>query len=323
MSKKYKKPQNVLLTPAEKKLRDFKHHWQLYLFLIYPAIMVMLFVYIPVTGNRMAFQDYRVSRDIQEWIGLKNILDFMVNPTMPMMVKNTLRITLYSWITNSSITIFMALFIHAIPWKPFKRTVQTITCLPHFLSTVVVVAIMLQIFNPAVGLYGSIWRSLNGGVGYPKDLLGVAKNFNHFYNWSGVWQALGWGTIIYIAALTAVDPNLHEAAMLDGATRFQRMIHLDMPVAMPLWFLSQLTTVASLLSVGFEKILLMRNGTNGSYSTVLAIYTYNLSLGAGETGARADFSMATAVSLVTAAISLTLLLIFNKLAKELGKEAIL
>jgi putative aldouronate transport system permease protein len=321
--KKVNKPQNILLTPAEKKLRDFKHHWQLYLFLLYPMFALFLFIYLPLAGSRMAFQDFRVSRDIQEWIGLKNFTDYFTNPLMPMMVGNTLRITLYSWITNSTLTVTFALLIHAIPTKGFRRTVQSITCLPHFLSTVVVVAIMTQIFNPAVGLYGSVWRMFNGGVGYPTDLLGVAKNFNHFYNWSGVWQALGWGTIMYIAALTNVDPNLHEAAMLDGANRFQRLIHLDMPVVMPLWFLNQITAVAGLLSVGWEKILLMRNGTNAMYSLVLASYTYNLSLGAGETGSRADFSLATAVGVCTSVISLTLLLIANKISKELGKEAIL
>ena len=320
---KVKKPQNVLLTPAEKKLRDFKQHWQLYLFLIYPCAMLFLFVYLPLAGSRMAFQDFRVSRDVQSWVGLQNFVQFLKNPLFPMMLGNTLRVTIYSWVTGAILTIIMALLINAIPHKGAKRVVQSVTCLPYFISTVVVVAILNQIFNPAVGMYGAIYRMFNDGVGYPVDLLGQAKNFNHFYNWSGVWQTLGYGTIIYIAALTNVDANLHEAAMLDGANRLQRLIHLDMPVAMPLWFLNQIVAISGLVTVGWEKILLMRNGTNAQYSLVLQSYTYNISLGAGETGSRADFALACAVGVITSIVSFTLLLIGNKISKELGKEAVL
>lgn len=318
-----KKPQNVLLTPAEKKLRDLKHHWQLYLFLLIPLVLLLIFNYFPMAGNRMAFQDFRVSnRGEQEWIGLENFRRFFTSHHFVKLIVNTLRVTLYSWVTNSSLTIFMALLIHAVPHKGAKRVVQSVTCLPHFISTVVVVGIMYQLFNPAVGLYGALYRTF-GGTGYPVDILGKATAFNHLYNWSGVWQALGWGTIIYIAALTAVDPNLHEAAMIDGANRFKRMIKLDMPVAMPLWFINQITAVAGLLSVGFEKILLMQNGGNAIYSNVLASYTYNISLGASQSGGKAEFALATAVGMVTSVVSLILLFSTDAIAKKYGKEAIL
>lgn len=307
-------------TPWQKTLHRVRESWQLYVFLLLPMFFLFIFNYVPMWGARIAFQDYRITNPNPEWVGLRWFRQFFHSYEFWQLIRNTLRISVYYLVTNSVLSITFALLIHAIPNKGFKRTVQSITCLPHFISVVVVVGIMLQVFNPAVGLYGNLHR-IFGGAGYPKDILGQAKNFNHFYNWSTVWQELGWSTIIYLSVLTTVNPNLHEAAMLDGASRFKRMLYLDLPTVLPIFSINLIMSCGNLLTVGLEKILLLQNSTNTMYSQVLSSYVYNIGLGGGM-GAAAQFSLGSAVGLFTNVVNLILLFTVNRIAKHTGVESL-
>lgn len=293
----------------------FCSKWQLSLFLIPALVYIVIFAYYPMLGVQIAFRQYTPRGGIwnSNWVGFKWFLKFFKSYQFSRILKNTVSISLYTLVVNTPLSVLAALSINLVRNKRLKKTVQTITYIPHFISTVVLVGMITQMFNPVVGAYGTIFRSL-GGTGYPDDILNSSTNFIHIYVWSGVWQNLGWNTIIYIAALSGVEPELHEAAQIDGASRLKRVFHIDFPVLLPTMAIMLILQSGSVMNIGFEKIYLMQNNRNLTTSEVISTYVYKTGMSQGTS----QFSYATAIGLFNSVINCLMLLICNKTANKLS-----
>lgn len=289
--------------------------WQLYLFLVIPVAWLLIFCYYPMFGAQIAFRKFSPVKGIweSEWVGFANFAKFFKSYMFERVLVNTLRLSFYSLIASFPLTILMALVINAIRSLKFKKFVQMITYIPHFISTVVMVGMIIQIFSPVTGLYGGLYR-LFGGQGLPVDILGMPEAFPHLYVWSGIWQGIGWGTIIYIAALAGVDPTLHEAAEIDGATRWKRIRHIDLPALLPTASITLILNFGSIMNVGFEKSFLMQNNLNLRTSEVISTYIYKVGLASGSN----DYSYSSAIGLFNSVINCILLVTVNSISKHLG-----
>lgn len=298
-------------------VKQCKKRWQLFLFLLPPVIYILIFAYYPMIGVQIAFRNYSPATGIwgSQWVGLTHFIKFFKSFQFTGIVTNTLRISLYSLVAGFPLTIIFALFINTVRNLRFKKIVQTITYVPHFISVVVLVGMLNQLLNPVMGVYGNLYRTFIADT-YPEDIIGKAGAFIHLYIWSGIWQDLGWATIIYIAVLSAVDPELHEAAMIDGASRLRRMIHIDFPTILPTASIMLILTAGGLMSVGFEKVYLMQNGINMPFSEIIATYVYKVGMTAGG----GQFSYAAAIGLFNSVINCALLITVNALSRRLSSE---
>jgi len=297
--------------------RIFTSKWQLHLFMLLPVVYILIFAYYPMLGVQIAFKNFLASEGIwgSEWVGFKHFIAFFTSYQFGQVVGNTIKISLYTILVEFPLPIIFALILNILKNLRVKKFIQTITYVPHFISTVVIVGIMFQILSPVHGLYGSLYRLFTDGM-YPSDILGSASAFIHLYVWSGVWQSLGWSSIIYLAALSGISVELHEAAQIDGATRLQRVLNIDLPGILPTIAIMLILRMGSLMSVGFEKVFAMQNSMNLSQSQVISTYVYKVGLTAGAN----NFSYATAIGLFNAVISLILLVIVNRAARKLGGE---
>lgn len=298
--------------------KSIRKNWQLYLFLLVPVVYVIIFKYIPMGGVVIAFKDFKLREGIwgSEWVGLEHFIRFFNTYQCGKVIKNTVIISLYSLIAGFPIPIIFALMMNCVSNEKIKKTVQSIVCLPHFISTVVMVGIIFQLFNPRLGLYGIIVEAITGV--YPSDINASPNGFRHLYIWSGVWKGFGWGSIIYTAALAGVDPTYHEAAQMDGATRLQRIIHIDLPSITPTIITLLILRVGDIMSVGFEKVYLMQNGMNLAASEIISTYEYSV----GLAGASTNFSYAAAIGLFNSVINLILITIVNKLARKYSETSL-
>jgi putative aldouronate transport system permease protein len=219
-------------------------------------------------------------------------------------------------VVSFPIPIVFALMLNALENKKYKSFAQTVTYLPHFISMVVMISILQMIFSPVSGIYGNVYRLL-GGEGYPADFRGLASSFRHLYVWSGIWQELGWSTIIYTSALSAVSQEHHEAAMIDGASRLKRIWHIDLPTIMPTIATLLILRFGSLIGVGFEKTFLLQSPLNADVSEVISTYVVKVGLNSFR-----SFSYGTAVSLFNTAINLILMFIVNKISKKITEDEV-
>ena len=292
-----------------------RQRWQLVLFIIPSGAVILVFCYYPMAGVQIAFRNYTPRGGIwgSEWVGLKYFVKFFRSYQFKRVLSNTLIISFYSMAVNFPLSILMALIINVVRRERFKKLVQTISYMPHFISIVVLVGMINQMLNPVAGMYGNIYRLFNGS-GYPQDIMTNAGAFRHLYVWSGVWQNLGWNTIIYIAALSSADLELHEAAQIDGASRLKRVIHIDFPVLLPTAAIMLILNAGSIMGVGFEKVYLMQNNANLSTSEVIATYIYKTGMSNGT----AQFSYASAIGLFNSLVNCIMLLVFNTLAGKIG-----
>ncbi|HIV28957.1 MAG TPA: sugar ABC transporter permease [Candidatus Ornithocaccomicrobium faecavium] len=298
-------------------LRCMKRDWQLYLFLLVPVAYILIFAYYPMLGIQIAFKDYSVAGGIwgSEWVGLEHFIKFVDSYQFERVIVNTLRLSIYSVLCGFPFPILFALLINTIEGARYKKVAQTIVNLPHFISVVVLVSMVNQVFSSRTGLYGIIGRTFMGD--YPPDLFASAANFQHFYLWSGVWQNFGWNSIIYVAALTNVSPELHEAAQIDGASRLQRVIHIDFPAILPTVTIMLILRMGQIMSIGFEKIFLMQNSLNLSMSEVISTYVYKV----GLTG-RTDFSYSTAINLFNSIINMVLIVTVNWISGKVSETSL-
>ncbi len=220
-------------------------------------------------------------------------------------------LSFYSLFASFPLPIILALLINASPGLRFKKIVQTVSYIPHFISTVVIVGMLMQIFNPRVGAIGAIYQLITKKI--LNDLFASPGAFPHIYVWSGIWQNIGWNSIIYIAALSNVDAELHSAAQIDGASIFQRVVHIDFPAVLPTATIMLILATGNIMNIGFEKVFLMQNSLNISRSEVISTYVYKvgLTMGAG------DFSFATGIGLLNSVINFVLLIIVNFTSKKL------
>lgn len=299
------------LTKWQRFCLNFKRNWQLHLMILLPAIYVILFEYWPMYGIQIAFRDFTPRGGItgSDWVGLFQFKRFFANYKWSQYVLNTLRISMYQIVVGFPIPIILALLIHVNEHPILKKITQNLSYIPHFISTVVMVGILNQVLNPFGGLMGNLCELL----GLPSvDVRAIPEAFIHLYVWSGVWQNMGWNTIIYLSALSSVSTELHEAAKLDGASRFKRVIHVDIPAIMPMICMMLILRFGSILGVGHEKVYLMQNSLNAKYSEVISTYVYKYGIGGN------DMSYGTAVGLMNSAINTATLLLVNWITNKLS-----
>ena len=298
----------------KKSIKQALSSWQLYVLLLPAVIYTFIFAYMPIYGVQISFKNYRTSLGIwgSEWIGLDHFRRFISFPNFRLILENTVRIGVYSLATFPC-AIILALMINEVRNKKFKKTVQMITYAPYFLSTVVICSMLILFLNRDRGVVNQV-LSL---IGLERvDFLNVAGNFAHIYVWSGVWQGVGFGTIIYLAALSTVSPELVEAARIDGAGRLRVIWHVNLPAIAPTIVILLILSCGGILSVGFEKVFLLQTPLNLSRSQVIATYVYEIGLRG------AQFSYASAIGLFNTAISLIIILIVNAVAKRVSEIGI-
>lgn len=292
--------------PLGKRIKD---NWQLYLMLLVPVVLTIIYKYIPMYGIQIAFRDYKASKGFMgsEWVGLEWFLRFFSAPTFWRMMKNTILLSLYSLLWGFPIPIILALMMNQMRFHRFKRITQTVLYAPHFISTMVICGMIRIFLSPSGGLINLI-------AGTSIDFLTESSAFRTIYIASGIWQDAGWGIIVYMATLANVDTSLYEAAKVDGASLFQRIIHIDIPELAPIMVLNLIMSVGGLMNVGFEKVWLLQTDLNKAASDVIAVYVYQQGI------ERAKYSYSTAVGLFNTVINIILLIAVNKAAKRISED---
>ena len=294
---------------------DIQKRWQLYLMLLLPLAYIIVFCYVPMGGILIAFEDYSFRKGIlgSDWVGLKYFEQFFSNPDMMKLLKNTLVISFYSLLISFPAPIVLALALHIIGGKRFKKFMQSLTYAPYFISTVVMVGIILQCFHLNIGIVNNLLAL----VGLDRvDFMGRASYFRHIYVWSGVWQTTGYAAVIYIAALGNVDQSLVEASLIDGANRLQRIKIVELPALKPIITIQLIMAIGSIMGVGFEKVFLMQSPLNLSVSEIISTYVYKVGL------QTAQYSFATAVGLFNSVANFIILVLANKVAKKFSDISI-
>jgi putative aldouronate transport system permease protein len=289
--------------------RSWQRHWQLYLLIIPPLVYFAVFKYLPMLNAVIAFKDFNIVAGIwgSPWAGLKHFNNFFGNPVFWQLIRNTFTLSAYYVLASFPIPIILALALNEIRLRFFRQTVQMVTYAPYFISTVVIVSMTILILSPRIGLAGDVFALF----GIPAvDFLARADYFRHVYVWSDIWQTAGYSAVIYVAALAGIDPSLYEAAKVDGASRIQKIINVDIPGIMPTAIIILILGVGNIMQVGFEKAFLLQNPLNLSQSEIISTYVYKTGL------LNANFSLATAINLFNALINLVLLVTVNALAKR-------
>lgn len=286
----------------------------LYVFMLPAIIYLLLFNYMPMYGVQIAFKDFSNKAGIlgSPWVGLKHFINFIKYPNFALLLKNTFILGLYSLATFPCAIIF-ALLLNEVRNAKVKKTVQMISYIPHFLSTVVVCSMLQLFFHPSQGVVNVIIERL-GGNG--KDFLAIADYFADIYVWSGVWQQIGWNSIIYVAALAGISGELVEAARVDGAGRLRVIWHIYIPGILPTIVIMLILSCGNVLSVGFEKVFLLQNSLNLSASQVISTYVYEIGLKSGQ------FSYSSAIGLFNNVVNVIVLSAVNYIAKKLSGTGI-
>ncbi len=292
--------------PLKKRLLD---NWQLYAMLLIPIVLTIIYKYLPMYGIQIAFRDYKASRGMfgSEWVGLKWFERFFSAPTCVRMLKNTILLSFYSLLWSFPIPIILALMLNQVRFQRFKRTTQTVLYAPHFISTMVICGMIRIFLSPSGGL-------INLLLGSSVDFLTESSAFRTIYIASGIWQDAGWGIIVYMATLSNVDTSLYEAAKVDGASLFQRILHIDIPELRFIMVLNLIMSAGGLMNVGFEKVWLLQTDLNKATSDVIAVYVYQQGI------ENAKYSYSTAVGLFNTAVNIVLLIAVNKIASKISED---
>lgn len=296
-------------------VKQVRKNWQLYLLFLPVLLYFIVFHYVPMYGVQIAFKDFIANKGILEspWVGFKHFERFFNSFYFWRIIKNTLGIGLYELIVGFPIPIILALMINEARSGRFRRFIQTVTYAPHFLSTVVVVGMIMMFLSPVSGLVNFIITSFGGE---PIAFMTEPSWFKSIYVWSGVWQSMGWSSIIYLAALAGIDPQLHEAAKVDGAGWFRRIWHINLPGIAPTMIILLILNIGSILGVGFEKVFLMQNSLNMEASDVIATNVYR----SGILGAQ--YSYSAAVGLFNSVVNFIMLITVNRIARRVSETSL-
>lgn len=294
-------------------LKRVRKDFDLYLFILPAVIGIFIFRYIPMYGVQIAFRDFMPTRGIwgSPWVGLAQFTRFFESPDFWKIISNTLGLSLFQLVAGFPVPIVIALSLNQMRNASIKRGVQTLIYAPHFISTVVLVGMIFAFTSPSTGIINYI-VSLFGGE--PALFMADSKYFRPIYVLSGIWQDAGWGTIIYIAALSNVNTDLYEAAKIDGANKWQIIRNVDVPVIMPTVVILLVLATGGLMSIGFEKAYLMQKDLNLDASEIIATYVYKKGL------RRAEYSYSSAIGLFNSAINFILLVLVNTFTKKANKD---
>ncbi len=311
MSKKSK-----AVTPVKNKGNKIKSsNWQFWLIIALPCIYALMFAYVPMAGILMAFEDFSPRKGFfgSDWVGFDHFIRFLTSTSSVQVIKNTFILGAYNILVTFPIPIILAVAINEVQAKFFKKSVQMITYAPYFISIVVLVGMLMQMTDLRTGVFNILLQKI--GID-PINFFGDADLFRHLYVWSGVWQTAGYSAIIYIAALAGVSPELKEAAVMDGATRLQRIIHVDLPCIMPTIVIMLIMSCGNIVNIGFDKVFLMQNSMNASVSEVISTFVYKVGI------TNADYGFSTAAGLFQSVVSLVLLVSVNKISKKVTDNSL-
>ena len=295
---------------------DLARHWPLYLMVLPAVIVIAVFAYGPMYGVVIAFKNFKPAYGIagSPWVGMRNFERFFSSYQFKNTLTNTLSISIYSMLAGFPAPIILALMMDQIRNKSSQRFIQTVTYMPHFISVIVVSGMILTFLNVSTGLYGNLARLL--GVNDPKDILGDKNLFSTIYVLSDIWQHSGWDSIIYMAALSAVDPSLHEAARVDGASEWDRIVHIQIPSIVPTMVILLILRAGSLMNVGFDKVYLLQNGLNLDRSEVLSTYVYKVGM------INQQYSFSAAANLFNTVVNFVMIMLVNQIARRLGETSL-
>ncbi|MDD6883321.1 MAG: ABC transporter permease subunit [Eubacteriales bacterium] len=296
--------------------RDMYRDRVLYLMILAPLTVLILFSYVPMYGVQIAFRDYNIVRGIwnSPWVGMKNIKKFFSSYMFWRLIKNTLVLSAYS-LATFPLSLVLALLLNYMPSQRYKKAIQMVSYAPHFLSTVVMCGMVLQFLDQRTGMLNAFLKLF----GMPSvSFMAIPEAFPHVYIWSGVWQGVGYGSVIYIATLAGVSPELHEAAIIDGANIWQRIWHVDIPGVLPTFCILLIMRCGSMMNVDFEKILLLQNDLNGKVSEVISTYVYKQSF----QNSFPQYSYSSAIGLFTSLVNLVLLVTVNRVSKWLSGSSL-
>ncbi|WP_193580933.1 ABC transporter permease [Paenibacillus aceris] len=298
-----------------KTIKKIARNYDLYLLLLPTLAYFIIFHYIPMYGLQIAFKNFNPVKGIvgSPWVGFDHFERFFQSYQLGTIIRNTLGISIYELLVAFPAPIILALMINQLTSERFKRFVQTVTYAPHFISTVVVAGIVYLLLSPKTGAVNNLLGVFNIE---PIFFMGSADWFKTVFVFSGIWQNMGWGTIIYLAALTSVNPEFHEAAVVDGATKLQRVFYIDIPAIMPTVIIMLIMNMGHMMSVGFEKVYLMQNQLNIDSSETIQTYVYKSGL------VQAQYSYASAIGLFNTIINFILLISVNKIAKSLKQTSL-
>lgn len=285
-----------------------------YLLMLPALIYVLIFCYQPMYGLQIAFKDYKGIYGIvgSPWVGLKHFINFFEGAYFWRLMKNTIILSLYSMVVSFPFPIILALLLNEVTPK-IRKFSQTVLYAPHFISMVVLVGMINVMFSPSIGVVNHVIELLGGERIYFLAQPGV---FRHMYVWSGVWQGTGWGAVIYIAALAGVSPELHEAATIDGASRLQRVIHINLPTILPTIVILLIMRIGSLVNIGYEKVYLLQNDLNLEVSEVISTYVYKRGI------LNANYSFSAAVGMFNNIINVLLLVIANAVSRKTSETSL-
>ena len=314
MSNVYKKLQKKE-SVAKRLQKDIRRNWILYVMLLPVFAYYIIFHYWPMYGVTLAFKDYSIKQGIlgSPWVGLKHFTRFFTLYNMKDLIRNTLTLSIYSLLVGFPIPIIFALLLNYLTKTRLKKVVQMVSYAPHFISTVVICGMLTIFCTPDTGAFNILLERL----GFESvNFLGKANLFKHIYVWSGVWQGMGWSAIIYISALAGVDYEMHEAAIIDGATKLQRMRYIDIPSITPTIAMLLILKFGGLMDVGFEKVYLLQNDLNSTASTIISTYVYEVGM------VNRDYGYSTAVELFNTVINFILLVSANTASKKVMNESL-
>lgn len=312
-STSYSKVGNVAISKKEKNI--FRKDWQLYSLLILPIVYFIIFKYGPMYGNIIAFRKFIPGGPAYgvEWVGLKYFRLFMTDSTFWNVFKNTLVLSLSSLIWGFPFPIIFALLLNELKGRRFKKFVQTASYLPHFLSTVIVAGMILQILSPSSGVVNAFLQHFTG---HTTNFMSIPEWFPTIYVSSGIWQGMGWGAILYLAALSNINMELYESARIDGANRWKQTLFITIPGILPTIVILLILNIGGLMGIGFEKILLLYNPVIYSTADVIDTYLYRMAMQSNS------FSYATAIGLLNSIIGLILITLANFASKKFSDTSI-
>lgn len=296
---------------------ELTKRWQLYLLLLLPISFLVVFNYVPMYGAQISFRNYTAKDGIlgSAWVGVKHFVKFFTSPQFWRLIRNTFVLSIYGLLAGFPIPVMLALALNNVDNDHYRKTVQMVTYAPHFISTVVLVGMMSQLFSYNYGLINKVIDMLGGSR---KLFLTEPQYFRHLYVWSGVWQGMGYNSIIYISALSSIDTSLYEAAKVDGASRMQRILHIEIPGILPTIITLLILNTGRLLSVGHEKVLLMQCTQNYETSDILSIYIYRMTF----KGSLPDYSYTTAIGLFNSVINFVLITLVNAISKRVTETSL-
>ncbi len=309
-------PAQPVLQKEHRWKKEFSKHGVAYLIFLVPLAVLVIFKYIPMYGAQIAFRNYKPALGIMgsDWVGWKYFIKYFQSPYFYITVKNTLVLNCYALLTFPLSLVF-ALMLKYVPFGRFGKSMQMVSYAPHFISTVVICGLITQFLSARIGMITKVIELFGGEAA---NWMGKVGAFPHIFVWSDVWQHLGFNSIVFIAALASISLEQHEAAIVDGASLFQRIIHVDIPGVSTTFVILLILRVGSLMNIGYEKVLLLQNDLNRSASEIISTYTYKVALQSSIP----QYSYAAAIGMFASVVNLVLLFSINRLAKSLSGKSL-